>query len=311
MRSAFAFPALLCVLACSGGDSTGPSDTGSPGGTTSELAYADVVNENTTAATIYVTSDATRGRLFADVPNGLDLPTDWSPDGHSLLFTHYEASRYSLWLAADDGSTPRRISPDTEKVYGGGLWIPGTSRIAYVRGAGSNLEWRTIRTDGTDEQSLMGLLTTDVATIAWSRDGRSIAFNKSSQPGLWTANADGSGARQITTGAYDYSPRWSPDGVRIAFATEPLDGSGIRKIGVVDASGSNRRVITGGPTDQRPFWSPDGKLVAFERLTPVSGGQQCSLLRVDAAGGTAVEALPSRTTRTCPNAAWRSITTMR
>ncbi len=299
--------AALVLLACSSSDSTQPSSDQSPNGTAFEMAYAEVPGDEPGAGGIFVTTDATRGRLLVDVPNGRDVPTDWSPDQRTLAFRHFEQGRYSLWRVEGDGSGLRKLSPDTENVVGGGFWIPGASRIAYVRNTGSDLEWRTIRTDGSDPQSLLGARTTDIPTIAWSPDGSQIVFNKGSLPGLWIANADGSSARQLTTGAYDYYPRWSPNGLRIAFQTEPLDNSPSRRIGIVDAGGANRRVITEGQIDERPIWSPDSRFIAFEKQVLISGAQYCTLRQVDAAGGTVVPLLPERTTRECPNAAWRSI----
>lgn len=134
---------------------------------------------------------------------------------------------------------------------------------------------------------------------------RQIVFNKGALPGLWIADADGSSAWPLTTGAYDYCLR----GARIAFQTEPLVGSPYRRIGIVDATGANRRVLTDGLIDERPIWSPDSRVIAFERQVFMSGAQWCTLRQVDAAGGTVVAMLPERTARACPNAAWRSVTT--
>jgi Tol biopolymer transport system component len=310
MRSFFA-TAALSLLACSSSETTEPpSSTESPGENAFELAYADVA-EDLGSGGIYITRDASRGRPFADLPNGPDFPADWSPDGRTLLFRHDEPVVSSLWLIEEDGSGLRRLTPETENVVGAGLWIPGASRIAYVRRGPSALEWRTIGTDGSDPRSLMGLLTTDVSTIAWSPDGSRIAFNKGSLAGLWIANADGSDARQLTTSGYDYYARWSPDGARIAFQTEPLFGSPSRRIGVVDASGANRRVLTEGLIDERPIWSPDSRRIAFEKQILVNGEQVCTLREVDASGGIAVDILPRRPVRACPNAAWRRIATTR
>ena len=303
--------AVLIVAACSSGDTTMPPDGELSGETEFELAYADVAGEDLAGGAIYVTTDATRGRLLADLPNGPDFPADWSPEGRTLLFLHFELGRFSLWLVEGDGSGLRRLTPDTENIAGGGRWIPGTSRVAYVRVAETGLEWRTIRADGSDPQSLMGALTTDMPSIAWSPDGRQIVFNKGSLPGLWIANADGSAARQLATGAYDYSPRWSPNGAHIAFQTEPLDGSPSRRIGAVNAGGTNRRVLTAGPIDERPLWSPDSRFIAFEKQVIVNGVQVCTLQRIEADGGVVVNLLPGRAVRACPNAAWRSVTTAR
>src|SRR5512132_1863697 len=146
--------AAVIVLACSSGDTTEPPLGETTGRTAFEIAYAEIAGEDLGTGSIYVTTDGTRGRLLVDVPNGPDFPSDWSPDRRTLLLRHYEAGRFSLWLVEGDGSGLRKLTPDTENVAGGGFWIPGASRIAYVRLAGPDLEWRTIGTDGADPQSL-------------------------------------------------------------------------------------------------------------------------------------------------------------
>ena len=68
--------------------------------------------------------------------------------------------------------------------------------------------------------------------------------------------------RQLTTHeSGDYSPSWSPDGQKIAFASER---SGNRDIWVMDADGGNlRRLTTHNARDSSPSWSPDGQKIAF------------------------------------------------
>jgi Tol biopolymer transport system component len=79
---------------------------------------------------------------------------------------------------------------------------------------------------------------------------------------IYVVNSNGTGANRLTTqpGA-DVSPAWSPDGSRIAFASE-RDGN--FEIYVMNANGTNPvRLTNVGAADSRPAWSPDGSRIAF------------------------------------------------
>lgn len=59
----------------------------------------------------------------------------------------------------------------------------------------------------------------------------------------------------------EWSPRWSPDGRRIAFTAHR---SGNADIWLMNADGSNPRNLTNHPAwDYSPAWSPDGQRIAF------------------------------------------------
>jgi Tol biopolymer transport system component len=61
----------------------------------------------------------------------------------------------------------------------------------------------------------------------------------------------------------DGAPSWSPDGRRLAFATEGTDGQS--DIYVMNADGTGRRQLTRSPGDDTaPAFSPDGRTIAFE-----------------------------------------------
>jgi Tol biopolymer transport system component len=68
-------------------------------------------------------------------------------------------------------------------------------------------------------------------------------------------NLDGTGPRQLTLGGNNEEcPAWSPDGRRIAFAT---DHDGNSEVYVMDADGSNLVRLTNDPgRDSDPAWRP-------------------------------------------------------
>ena len=85
--------------------------------------------------------------------------------------------------------------------------------------------------------------------VAWSPDGKSLAFS-SSREGYWniyTCRSDGSAAHRITADAgYDSQPAWSPTSDRIAFSskrdgpqnlyTMKADGTDVHRLTSTDAA---------------------------------------------------------------------------
>ena len=80
---------------------------------------------------------------------------------------------------------------------------------------------------------------------------------------IYVMDADGGNQENLTNHlAYDGGPDWSPDGTKIAFASN-RDG-GPFQIHVMDADGKNMSRLTDGPGEKvHPDWSPDGGKIAF------------------------------------------------
>lgn len=75
---------------------------------------------------------------------------------------------------------------------------------------------------------------------------------------IYSMNADGTNLRQLTNNNYyNDGPRWSPDGTKIMFTTNPSGDEEIYYIATMNQDGSNVQVlpIQGGGQD----WSPDGQ----------------------------------------------------
>ena len=99
---------------------------------------------------------------------------------------------------------------------------------------------------------------------AFSPDGRTIAFVRAGD--LYSVRPDGSGQRQLTSGAVlDSAPVVSPDGKRVVFerrasADAPAD------LHVVRILGGGLQGLTSGPDDDHQAdFSPDGRAIVFVR----------------------------------------------
>jgi len=125
-------------------------------------------------------------------------------------------------------------------------------------------------------QSKRPITDQDLLRFVWIADpqispaGKDVAFvrvvvNEKSddyETSIWTVPADGSQPpRALTSGTRDTTPRWSPDGTRLAF-TRPAAGSG--QVFVLNLAGGEAQPITDLPRGaSAPIWSPDGTHIAF------------------------------------------------
>jgi len=124
---------------------------------------------------------------------------------------------------------------------------------------------------------------------AISPDGRTIAF--SYRGNLWRVSTSGGVATALTVGSsYNTSPVWSPDGSKIAFAS---DRNGSLDVYVMPSEGGDATRLTFHSADEVPTsFTPDGQSVLFSAAILESPscidfptGAQPQLYRVGLSGG--------------------------
>lgn len=173
---------------------------------------------------------------------------------------------YSPWydgglLRVDvDGSGTTRLTPDDAYYDAYPYW--GTDgRILYVEYDESTDRDNIvgIRSDGTDRRRL----TTDGGDYpSVSPDGERVLYD--GPGGLTTMNLDGSDRTVIGPDISLRSPRWSPDGTRIAGVTRGADYRFV--IAIFDPVSGDLEVVAHRPLQSLSdfAWAPDGKTLVFQ-----------------------------------------------
>ncbi|MBL8988339.1 MAG: S9 family peptidase [Gemmatimonadetes bacterium] len=90
---------------------------------------------------------------------------------------------------------------------------------------------------------------------------------------LWLMNADGTKQRFLLKGG---SPRWSPDGTRIAYIAE-ADGKAQIFVRWMDAEGAVSQVTRLAEAPGNLAWSPDGKWLSFSMSVPYDNSWRISM----------------------------------
>ena len=204
----------------------------------------------------------------------------WSPDGTNLAGVD-RLGRVSLWR---QGSAPRAL---TERPLGGSC--PVQHALAWVD------ERRLVVSTGRGGQQDADLWTSDrngrslrrlrrdvnwAAYQEWSPDGSRLVYSSGPvhthgggcsgplTPQLRVAAADGTRDVALTPrtdSIEDRTPRWSPDGSRIAFSRGDVAGDPERRgVFVIEVTTrATRRLAPGG---LNVSWAHDGRRVAFSGL---------------------------------------------
>lgn len=220
-----------------------------------------------------------------------------SPDGRHIVYVVSEpdlkesSSNSDLWLVASEGGIPLRLTT-SKKNDNMPRWSPEGKRIAFVSAREEKPQIFVISPFGGEAEKLSDLKSSP-SSLEWSPDGQQIAFIAQNPPTeqeekkkkekddavivdtefkmsqLWVLDVRSKKSFKLTNAdsLTVSQPRWSPDGTRIAFVTNPTpkaDDGSLSDLWVYTFADSTAKKLTDneGP-DTSPAWSPDGKTLAY------------------------------------------------
>ncbi len=235
----------------------------------------------------------------------------WSHDGKWLLYRYSDSKEWyetgqTLWAVRADGSGAVQVD---DRPIESAFWSPVANTVAYVteRDQSHNSEARLAEVAEDGRVTVRPLLpaSEEVADLAWSPDGKSLAVSLPRSPRhptqidrvtpdgkrtlLWTTG-EPLGAGQ-TDDLYIWAAvglTWSPDGKRLVYYLHPnsgsltADGVGIQLLDV--NTGKTTDIGEGLTYRQWLAWSPDSARLAFVRGGPREATTNKQLAFAEAGG---------------------------
>ena len=253
------------------------------------LAVAELEPQGASGIFLIPVERGERRRLTSN-PVSLDHCPAFSPDGRFLAYAScsglYSCDVHLAQLGPDllPRGQPRRLTH--QGVYMLGItWTADGQSLVYAaaRDAGINPYLWRVATTGTVKPERLELAGPQVRFPAISRVGNRLAYVQGgSDRDIWKFDAGGAAKNFISSTLFDANPQFSPDGKRIAFASNRA-GGGI-EIWVCSQNGSNPVQLTNGLGRHQatPRWSPDSRQIVFS-----SQGEDghWDTYVIDAAGG--------------------------
>jgi serine/threonine protein kinase/Tol biopolymer transport system component len=223
-------------------------------------------------------------QLTNDLNDYLDLTK--TADGNTVAARHREVKGELRLSAVDDPTGGTRLETEhSSNIFGTHATSAGA--VVYSRGENGKFDVMILDTPASQPRALTTDGTSADASI--SGDGKTIVFGTfGAIPHIWTIDAEGGVARQVTRGSGEYTPQLSPDGKTLVYFAEnalwriPLAGGSAAKIVDRPSFGGSVTISSDSSLIAYVYWRPNGEGLNV-RVEPLAGG--APLLDVPWSGG--------------------------
>jgi Tol biopolymer transport system component/DNA-binding winged helix-turn-helix (wHTH) protein len=222
--------------------------------------------------------------------NRFTINPAWTADGREIIVASGEFENTRLWRVAVSGSAEASVIASAGDFATLPAFAPD-GRLAFTRTRWNVSIWKLDLAASPTKGSRLSQWAASSSRIdsnpRFSPDGRRVAFvsNRSGTYQIWIANADGSGAFQLTSVAAPFvgSPSWSPDGSTILF--DETQKAHFEVYAVTAAGGTPHRLMGSSGQDAVASFSRDGRWVYFAS----NRTGEFQIWRMPAEGGKAVQ----------------------
>ena len=211
-----------------------------------------------------------------------------SPDGRYIVYAMRDGEKQSLWVRnVATKSDVQVLAPDVVEIPGLSF-SPDGNYIYFVRSDKSTENFRYLYQMPVLGGSPRQLVKDIDSSIDFSPDGSHFVFERGvpdrSVIEVWTAQADGTGARLVATlpayAGFIFGATWSPDGSTLAAPTLGVGSDASWQLNTINvADGRVRTLFNGGGRGVgRAVWMPDGNsLIAAVGESTLGRGQLQSI----------------------------------
>jgi TolB protein len=185
-----------------------------------------------------------------------------------------------LYVMDYDGNNPLRVTVDSS-INIGPAWSPDGKGLAFVSYLLGTPDVFMISVPEGKRSNLTNGKNSQAFAPSFSHDGKKIAYasTRSGNMEIWVANADGSGARNVTNHpSDDIAPCWSPTDQEIAFTSNRTREP---QLWVMDNEGLNVRLLSKvGKYNDACAWNPSKQYPEIAYTSSIDRGLEVAVMDI-------------------------------